>query len=73
MTPAEQHFYEDVRAIRKNMNRIADALEAIARNAPSDGIPLDEFVERTSKILRKIGLQNPETPEDSSGSSDCNN
>lgn len=37
MTIQEKQFYEDVRAIRRNINRIADALEAIARNAPSDG------------------------------------
>lgn len=30
MTIQEKQFYEDVRVIRRNINRIADALEAIA-------------------------------------------
>lgn len=54
MTPAEQHFYEDVRAIRKNMNRIADALEAIAEKSNCGKTTVDDVVNRMVKSLNYV-------------------
>jgi len=51
MKIAEQNFYDDVREIRKNLDRIAEALEAIAKNAPSASLDIDRLANNIEKTI----------------------